>query len=95
MWLLLYEHEFVRDRMHPDRSHLAETYIKTKWCSFNWETQDDAQNVNAQNVNCLSHPITEQNFFVDELAAGIATMTRRQAAGIAGQDAGIATTIRL
>ena len=64
--------------MHPDRSHLAETYIKTKWCSFNWETQD-----------------VEQNLFGDELAADIATMTRRHAAGIAGQDAGIATTIRL
>ena len=65
-----YEHEFVRDRMHPDRSHLAETYIKTKWCSFNWETQDvvwERYWSVAQNVYWFSHRITEQNFFEDEL----------------------------
>ena len=65
-----YEHEFVQSRMHPDRSHLAETYIKTKWCSFNWETQDvvwERYWSVAQISYWFGHRITEQNFFEDEM----------------------------
>ena len=57
-------------RMHPDDSHLAETYIKTKWCSFNWETQDvvwERYWSVAQNSYWFRHRITEQHFFEDEL----------------------------